>query len=120
MYKCLSLVSQVENVFVPAVGNRDSEDLRQNASSPDPFPPEYYVNFLNIKSIQDKIGANVKYVECSDPVDAQFEKTGDDARTLLPQLSALVNSTLKTLIWVSDQQLFLRVLALMGSSFSVR
>ena len=31
---------------MPAVGDRDIDDLRQSADSPDPFPPEYYVAFL--------------------------------------------------------------------------
>ncbi|OBZ76469.1 Carboxypeptidase S1 [Grifola frondosa] len=77
----------IENVFVPAVGDRDSDDLRQNASSPNPFPPEFYVSFLRNPIIVAKIGA---------------QQNGDDARTLLPQLSALANSRLKILIWAGD------------------
>jgi hypothetical protein len=107
---------QIVNVFVPAVGDRDSYDLRQNSSAP--FPPEYYLNYLSNPSILEKIGAVSTYTECSTPVDDNFVKTGDvgdkingnticptclhfqDARTWLPQLSALVDSRLKTLIWV--------------------
>ncbi|TBU21286.1 alpha/beta-hydrolase [Dichomitus squalens] len=92
----------IENVFVPAVGDRDSDDLRQNASSPNPFPPEFYLDFLANKTILQKIGAQAKYSECSGPVDDQFSKTGDDARTLLPQLSALANARMKILIWAGD------------------
>jgi len=88
------------NVFVPAVGDRDSEDLRQNASAP--FPPEYYVNYLADVSVLSKIGATSTYSECSTSVDDLFVKTGDDARTWLPELSALVDSRLKTLIWAGD------------------
>ncbi|KAI9070300.1 alpha/beta-hydrolase [Trametes sanguinea] len=92
----------IENVFVPAVGDRDSDDLRQNASSPNPFPPEFYVKFLRNATVIEKIGAQARYSECSDPVDIQFSRTGDDARTLLPQLAALANSRLKILIWAGD------------------
>ncbi|EMD36755.1 hypothetical protein CERSUDRAFT_114672 [Gelatoporia subvermispora B] len=90
----------IDNVFVPAVGDRDSDDLRQNSSAL--FPPEFYVTFLQNTSIMSKIGVQVKYEECSDPVDDEFSRTGDDARTLLPQLSALANSRLKILIWAGD------------------
>lgn len=90
----------IENVFVPAVGNRDSDDLRQNSSAL--FPPEYYVSFLQKKAIQTAIGAEVKYAECPDAPFELFTKTGDDARTLLPQLGALANSKLKMLIWAGD------------------
>ncbi|CDO77361.1 hypothetical protein BN946_scf184787.g10 [Trametes cinnabarina] len=93
---------KIENVFVPAVGDRDSDDLRQNASSPNPFPPEFYVKFLRNATILEKIGAQGRYSECSNPVDDQFSRTGDDARTLLPQLAALANARLKILIWAGD------------------
>ncbi|KZP17012.1 alpha/beta-hydrolase [Athelia psychrophila] len=90
----------VNNVFVPAVGDRDANDLRQNASSL--FPPEYYTNYLAEKSVMKRIGAVSTYSECGDAPYNLFESTGDDARTWLPQLSALVNSKLKTLIWAGD------------------
>ncbi|KAG6842701.1 hypothetical protein H0H93_003757, partial [Arthromyces matolae] len=65
------------------------------------FPPEYYVNYLGLASVTKAIGAKVAYGECPDPPYELFAKTGDDARTLLPQLAALANSGLKILIWVS-------------------
>ncbi|KAI0783201.1 alpha/beta-hydrolase [Abortiporus biennis] len=92
----------VENVFVPAVGDRDSDDLRQNSSTPNPFPPEFYVKYLRNPDIMSRIGAQVRYSECPDAPFEQFTRTGDDARTLLPQLSALANSRLKLLIWAGD------------------
>ncbi|KAJ3826667.1 alpha/beta-hydrolase [Lentinula raphanica] len=90
----------IENVFVPAVGNRDSDDLRQNSSAL--FPPEFYVDYLQQASIQNAIGAQTKYSECPDAPYELFTKTGDDARTWLPQLGALANSKLKLLIWAGD------------------
>ena len=91
---------QIENLFAPAVGDRDSDDLRQNSSTPNPFPPEFYVSVLRNATIMQKIGAQARYSECSNAVGNQFSRTGDDARTLLPQLSALADSGLKMLIWV--------------------
>ena len=66
---------QIDYVFVPAVGDRDSDDLRQNASAL--FPPEYYVNFLQLASIKEKIGATSHYSECPDAPYDLFERTGD-------------------------------------------
>ncbi|KAF9479203.1 alpha/beta-hydrolase [Pholiota conissans] len=90
----------VDNVFVPAVGDRDSDDLRQNSSAS--FPPEFYVNFLRSASVKAQIGANSTYRECANAPFNLFTKTGDDARTLLPQLAALANSGLKMLLWAGD------------------
>ncbi|KAF8524561.1 alpha/beta-hydrolase [Hysterangium stoloniferum] len=75
------------------ISNRDIDDLRQTA--PAAFPPEFYVNFLHLPSVKAKIGATSTYAECSNAPNELFAKTGDDARTFLPQLSVLVNSKLK-------------------------
>ncbi|KAF8558650.1 alpha/beta-hydrolase [Imleria badia] len=88
------------NVFTPAVGNRDSYDLRQNSSAL--FPPEYYLNYLSNPEVMGKIGAESTYQECPDAPYELFVKTGDDARTWLPQLSELANSGLRILIWAGD------------------
>ncbi|KXN82867.1 Carboxypeptidase S1 [Leucoagaricus sp. SymC.cos] len=90
----------VENVFVPAVGDRDSDDLRQNSSAL--FPPEFYIDFLNQPQIRSKIGAEVKYSECPDAPFERFVTTGDDARSLLPLLAELVDAKMKILIWAGD------------------
>ncbi|KAK2465009.1 hypothetical protein APHAL10511_003085 [Amanita phalloides] len=89
-----------DKMFDPGVGDRDSYDLRQNASAL--FPFEYYLNYLANTTIVKKIGAKSTYGECPDPPYELFVKTGDDARTLLPQLAALVDSKLKILIWAGD------------------
>ena len=49
-----------------------------------------------------KIGAQARYSECSNAVGNQFSRTGDDARTLLPQLAALADARMKILIWAGD------------------
>ncbi|KAG9308308.1 Alpha/Beta hydrolase protein [Chiua virens] len=87
----------VQNIFAPAVGERDSDDLRQQF--PASFPPEYYVNYLENPEVMRKIGAESTYGECPNAPASLFSNTGDDARTWLPELSELVNSGLKTLIW---------------------
>ncbi|KAJ7650889.1 alpha/beta-hydrolase [Roridomyces roridus] len=90
----------VDRLFVPAVGDRDSDDLRQNSSAL--FPPEFYLNYLALPSIMAQIGAESNYSECADAPFELFEDTGDDARTWLPQLGELANSRLKILIWAGD------------------
>ncbi|KAN0094568.1 Alpha/Beta hydrolase fold [Tylopilus felleus] len=90
----------IQNVYTPAVGNRDTDDLRQN--SPASFPPEYYVNYLSLPEVVSAIGAGTTYQECPDAPYDLFAKTGDDARTWLPQLSELANFGLKILIWAGD------------------
>ncbi|PBK90716.1 alpha/beta-hydrolase [Armillaria gallica] len=90
----------VENLFIPAVGDRDSDDLRQNSSAL--FPPSFYIDFLSNATVKKRIGATSDYSECPDAPFELFERTGDDARTLLPQLAALADSGLNMLIWAGD------------------
>ena len=47
-----------------------------------------------------KIGAQVRYNECSGRVSNQFALTGDDARSFVPQLAGLANKGMKILVWV--------------------
>lgn len=72
------------NVFVPAVGDRDSDDLRQNSSAL--FPPEFYVTLLNDPKIRKRIGAEVKYSECANAPFEQFVTTGDVSDILFGKL----------------------------------
>ncbi|KAG2095727.1 Alpha/Beta hydrolase protein [Suillus discolor] len=93
----------IENVYWLAVDDYDPYDIRQNSSAP--FPPEYYVDYLNKKDVMAKIGAEVPYDECPTKPYHKFIKTGDEARTWLPQLSALADSKMKILIWAGDADL---------------
>ncbi|KAF9262605.1 alpha/beta-hydrolase [Marasmius fiardii PR-910] len=90
------------NVEIPAVGDRDVNDLRQKDDSPNPFPPPFYLNFLGNETIKQRIGAESNYSECSNTVGQRFGLTGDDSRSLLPSLAALVNEKMKILIWAGD------------------
>ena len=81
------------NVFNPAYGDRDGDDLRQNSSAL--FPSESYVDFLHQAHIQKKIGAEVQYLECPDAPYDLFAKTGD-VRFYLPYLIDAIQSELTT------------------------
>ena len=92
---------QLTNVEVPSSLGRDEYDLRQSNDTDNPFPPKYYSSFLNDSAVLRTIGAEVPYYfECSDAVGAQFNRTGDDARSLLSELGALADTGMKILIWV--------------------
>ncbi|KAJ8519850.1 hypothetical protein ONZ45_g3267 [Pleurotus djamor] len=87
-------------VLNPSVGDRYQYDLRQR--DPGFLPSEYYATYLASADVLDKIGAQGDYSSCSDEVDLLFRSTGDDARSVLPQLSALADSGLNILIWAGD------------------
>jgi hypothetical protein len=67
-------------VFVPAVGDRDSDDLRQNSSAL--FPPEFYLQLLANETVKQLIGAESTYSECPDAPFELFERTGDVRHSL--------------------------------------
>ncbi|KIJ40385.1 hypothetical protein M422DRAFT_173658 [Sphaerobolus stellatus SS14] len=89
-----------QQTFSAVIGDRDDDDLRQTA--PGSFPPEFYLTLLKNATIKAKIGATSTYSECPNAPFILFTKTGDDARTWLPQLETLVDSGLKVLLWAGD------------------
>lgn len=76
-------------------------DLRQ-PDSPLTCPRTYLQNYLNLDWVRKSIGAEVPFLLLSDPVKYKFNHTGDDMRTRVPQLQAIVDSGLPTLIWAGD------------------
>ncbi|KAJ7291483.1 alpha/beta-hydrolase [Mycena rebaudengoi] len=89
-------------LFFAAVGDFDPNDLRQQKNAAVLVPPEYYVNYLSLPEVKRRIGAESDFQECPDGPFDMFARTGDDARTWLPELGALANSKLKILIWAGD------------------
>lgn len=84
----------VDNVFSPAMGDRDSDDLRQLAESPVPFPSDFNVSYLRRTDMVAAIKAspNVTYREYPNAPFQRLERMSDDAQSWLPQLGALVSS----------------------------
>lgn len=70
--------------------NRDEYDIRE--LQPDPFPPVFYVDYLNTPEVQVAIGAFVNFSEFSAAVGNAFNTTGDDGRE-----DGTVEATLKLL-----------------------
>ncbi|KAJ4414554.1 hypothetical protein N0V82_007849 [Gnomoniopsis sp. IMI 355080] len=60
------------------VANRDEYDIRE--LQPDPFPYEFYVDYLNTPEVLSAIGAFVNFSESSSYVGSAFGSTGDDDR----------------------------------------
>ncbi|KIL66054.1 hypothetical protein M378DRAFT_161281 [Amanita muscaria Koide BX008] len=89
-----------QRIFSLVVQGYDPYDLRQNESAL--FPSEYYSAYLQNTTTQKLIGANTTYNECANGPYYKILVTGDDARTLLPELANLVNSKRKVLIWAGD------------------
>lgn len=69
--------SKVENMY-DIYSGRDEYDMRE--LSPDPFPYEYFVQYLNTPEVQKAIGAYQNYSESSGTVSSAFGNTGDDDR----------------------------------------
>ncbi|QIX01629.1 hypothetical protein AMS68_007146 [Peltaster fructicola] len=69
--------NEVESVL-DNVAVRDEYDIREPYN--DPFPPTFYVQYLNTPYVQQAIGAYVNFSESSNTVGAAFASTGDDDR----------------------------------------
>lgn len=69
--------SEVEAVLDNEAG-RDEYDIRE--LTPDPFPYEFYVAYLNTPEVLAAIGAFVNFSESSAYVGTAFGSTGDDDR----------------------------------------
>lgn len=69
--------TEVESVL-DDIANRDEYDIRE--LMPDPFPPEYFVDYLNTPKVQAALGAFVNFSESSSTVGSAFGSTGDDDR----------------------------------------
>ncbi|GJN82157.1 hypothetical protein PLIIFM63780_005694 [Purpureocillium lilacinum] len=68
--------TEFENLFFDS--DRGAYDLA--APSADPFPPMYFVDYLNQESVQRAIGSPINYTSASDSVFKNFGRTGDVAR----------------------------------------
>lgn len=60
------------------IPDRDEYDIRE--LQPDPFPYDFFSDYLNTPKVQQAIGAFVNYSESSSTVSSAFGSTGDDDR----------------------------------------
>lgn len=58
-----------------AYGGRGVYDIRHPYD--DPTPPSYFVDYLNLASVQNALGVNLNYTDANDEVYYAFQSTGD-------------------------------------------
>lgn len=81
---------------------RSVYDISQ--SSLDPFPPSYYLEYLNTLSVQAAIGAQVNYTQSSDVVLTSFTNTGDYVRGgQIEDLAALLAAGIRVAFIYGDR-----------------
>ncbi|KAI0006877.1 alpha/beta-hydrolase [Xylariaceae sp. FL0662B] len=91
---------QVESFYDDVLG-RDEYDVRELV--PDPFPYQFYVDYLNTAAVQEAIGAFTNY-SSNGAVGQAFDSTGDDAREdgTVEALSYLVSKGLTVVLYAGD------------------
>ncbi|KAG9187310.1 carboxypeptidase D [Alternaria panax] len=74
---CYDRTKQCYETGIDSVG-RDEYDMR--FLTPDPFPYEYFGDYLNLPEVQKAIGAFQNFSQSASTVSAAFGSTGDDDR----------------------------------------
>lgn len=93
--------NHVENIYDVYLG-RDEYDFRE--LTPDPFPYEFYVDYLNTPKVQAAIGAYVNFTESSESVSNAFGTTGDDGRIVntVEDLGKLLAQGVSVVMYTGD------------------
>ncbi|MCJ1400194.1 hypothetical protein MMC11_003398 [Xylographa trunciseda] len=93
--------NEVEELYDLNLG-RDEYDIRE--LTPDPFPYEYYVDYLNTPQVQSAIGAYQNYSEFSNAVGLAFQSTGDDGRedSTVEDLGKLLAQNITVMMYTGD------------------
>ena len=91
--------TEVES-FYDTYSHRDEYDIRE--LQPDPFPPEFYVDYLNTPEVQAAIGAFQNFTEGANIV--TFSSTGDDGREdfTLEDVSKLLDQGIYVMMYAGD------------------
>jgi carboxypeptidase C (cathepsin A) len=92
--------NNVEEIL--AYANRDEYDIRE--LSPDPFPQDFYVDYLNKVEVQEAIGAYVNFSSSGSAVGSAFESTGDDGREdgTIQALKSLLCDDVTVVLYAGD------------------
>ncbi|GAD94308.1 serine carboxypeptidase [Paecilomyces variotii No. 5] len=93
--------NHVESIYDDYLG-RDEYDFRE--LTPDPFPYEFYVDYLNTPAVQAAIGAYVNFTESSNAVWLAFSSTGDDGRraNTTQDVAALLAQDIAVVMYAGD------------------
>ncbi|EJD03357.1 serine carboxypeptidase [Fomitiporia mediterranea MF3/22] len=87
------------NILSPLAGNRDVYDVRQ--PSDDPYPPAL-MPLLSSTSFMNSIGAESTWQESNGDVYDNFARTGDWMLNSAPDLAAVVDAGVRTVIYDGD------------------
>lgn len=75
--------------------------------NPDPFPPNYFLGFLNQHWVQGALGVPINFTESIDSVYEGFQSTGDyaraDVRGYLDDLAYILDSGIKVALVYGDR-----------------
>jgi carboxypeptidase D len=84
------------------VSGRDEYDMRY--LTPDPFPYNFYVEYLNTPEVLAAVGAYTNYSDFSPTVGTNFGLTGDDAREMdtIKDLRLLVEDGVTVALYAGD------------------
>ena len=84
------------------IPNRDEYDIRE--LSPDPFPYNFYVKYLNTPAIQAAIGAVQNFSDYSNTVGTAFGTTGDDGResNTIEDMRKLLEQGITVMMYTGD------------------
>jgi len=95
---CLNAVENLYDIYL----ERDEYDFRY--LMPNPFPPSYYVDYLNTPEVQEAIGAYVNYSESNAAVGAAFGSTGDDDREIgtVAAMKKLLDQNVTVIMYFGD------------------
>ncbi|ETS76816.1 hypothetical protein PFICI_12203 [Pestalotiopsis fici W106-1] len=94
-------MEHVEDMYHQAV-SRDVYDIRE--LTPDPFPSQFHVDYLNTAKVQQGIGAYTNFSTFSHTVYQTFRETGDDAREVdtIRDIQFLLNRNITVSIYAGD------------------
>lgn len=93
--------NNVESLYDIYLG-RDEYDMRE--LTPDPFPYEFYVDYLNTPEVQQAIGAYQNFSESSNSVSTAFGTTGDDGREIstIEDIRSLLAANVTVTLYAGD------------------
>ena len=97
---------------------RDPYDITQKV--PDPFPPSFYLEYLNDPDVQAAIGVAVNYTESNNAVLNAFVQTGDFERTdPISQVAYLLSLGVRVALIYGDRDYLCNWLGGQAVSFSI-
>lgn len=95
------------NVEGPYVNYADRGYYDITHKNPDPFPPNYFLGFLNQHWVQGALGVPINFTESIDSVYEGFQSTGDysraDVRGYLDDIAYVLDSGIKVALVYGDR-----------------